>query len=318
VLVTVTLNLTYCKRLPSYGSNEQTWAEKLGYPSGKKVIIIHADDAGLSNSVNRAVQDSLVAQEIQSAAAMPPAPEFDAFIEWAMENPDKDIGLHLAFTAEWPDYPWGSVAPPEQVSGLLDENGNMRRSVPKVLLHARPHHIETELRAQIEKSLAMGFTPTHIDTHMGVLYSRHKFLKIFLDIAEEYNIPANAISMASPRVVKKYRDQGAPIDQRYADIIEDYSLPKLDDYDRVPNGKTYAELKANFLELVNALEPGLIEIIFHPMYPTDEMKNVVGSWQRRGWEAELFSDPEVKARLAAADIVLTDWIEIMKRHDNVQ
>jgi len=60
VLVTVTLNFTYCKRLPSYGSSEQTWAEKLGYPSGKKVIIIHADDAGLSNSVNHAVQDSLL------------------------------------------------------------------------------------------------------------------------------------------------------------------------------------------------------------------------------------------------------------------
>ena len=27
--------------------NVQTWAERLGYPEGKKVIMLHADDAGV-------------------------------------------------------------------------------------------------------------------------------------------------------------------------------------------------------------------------------------------------------------------------------
>jgi len=56
----------------------------------------------------------------------------------------------------------------------------------------------------------------------------------------------------------------------------------------------------------------LTEIIFHPSIVTDNLKSITGSWQQRGWEAEMFSDPVVKQFFADNDIELTNWTEIMK------
>mgnify|MGYP002079618407 CR=1 FL=1 len=78
----------------------QSWAERLGYPPGKKVIMLHADDAGLSEEANISIQHDLLKGYIQSAAAMPPCPAFEEMIGWAMQNPTADVGLHLTHTSE--------------------------------------------------------------------------------------------------------------------------------------------------------------------------------------------------------------------------
>ncbi|MEQ9210039.1 MAG: ChbG/HpnK family deacetylase, partial [Pseudomonadales bacterium] len=77
------------------------WAERLGYPAGKKVIMLHADDIGMCPEANTAAKAQLLAGDIQSAAAMPPCPNFEEIIAWAIENPQIDMGLHLALTSEW-------------------------------------------------------------------------------------------------------------------------------------------------------------------------------------------------------------------------
>ena len=67
------------------------------------------------------------------------------------------------------------------------------------------------------------------------------------------------------------------------------------------------------MKLVTALKPGLTEIIFHPSIMTDNLKSITGTWQQRGWEAQLFSDPEMKQFFANNNIEITNWTEIMKR-----
>lgn len=82
----------------------QTWAERLGYPPGKRVLILHADDIGMCFEANEAAKRYLSAGDIQSAAAMAPCPWFDEFAAWYREHPDVDVGLHLALTSEWRYY----------------------------------------------------------------------------------------------------------------------------------------------------------------------------------------------------------------------
>ena len=69
-------------------SNEQpaNWAERLGYPAGKKVIMLHIDDAGMCEEANIATKKYLLDGHVQSAAAMPPCPNFKEMIEWAKEH----------------------------------------------------------------------------------------------------------------------------------------------------------------------------------------------------------------------------------------
>src|SRR5680860_1713186 len=73
----------------------KTWAEKLGWPAGKKVIMLHADDIGMCPEANTAAKKQLEAGDIQSAAVMIPCPNAEDFITYAKNNPKMDIGLHL-------------------------------------------------------------------------------------------------------------------------------------------------------------------------------------------------------------------------------
>ena len=152
-------------------SEPKNWAEKLGFPAGKKVIILHADDAGMSEEANIAVQKQLKNGDIQSAAVMMPCPNAEEMIEWAKENPKHDIGIHLTLTSEWKDYRWGTVADSAEVPGLLDPDGKMWRSVREVVMNATPAEVEKEIKAQIDKAIAMGVNCAAIATASTAILS---------------------------------------------------------------------------------------------------------------------------------------------------
>lgn len=301
-------------------STEQTeyanWAERLGYPAGKKVIMLHADDIGMCEEANIAAKKDLLEGHIQSAAAMPPCEYFEEIIEWAKDNPDIDMGLHLTLTSEWKEYRWPSVTAVEEVPGLIDEEGKLWRSVPEVVQNATPEEVAKEVRAQIEKSLAMGYRPDHIDTHMGTLYGHPQFAMDYLSIAMEYGIPANAIDLSDPEVVKGFRDSGYPITDEMVEFMNAYTLPKVDFFTSAPNAKTYEEKVEAFKELIRSLKPGLTEIIFHPSVETDNLKSITGSWQQRVWESQMFADPDLKKFFEEEGIIFTNWKEIMKRFNS--
>ena len=291
------------------------WAERLGYPAGKKVIMLHSDDAGMCEEANIATQNYLLDGHIQSAAAMPPCPNFEEMIEWAKEHPDIDVGLHLTLTSEWKTYRWPSVAPVEEVPGLIDSEGNLWRSVREVVENATVEEVAKEIRAQIEKSLALDYTPDHIDTHMGTLYGSPEFAKVYLEIAMEYGIPANAIDMSDSMVVKNYRDSGYPITDDMINFLDAYTLPKVDNFTSAPNANTYEEKVDAFKELIRSLRPGITEIIFHPSIETENLKGITNSWQQRVWEAEMFADPGLIQFFDDEGIIFTNWKEIMKRFE---
>ena len=294
------------------------WAERLGFPAGKKVIMLHADDIGMCEEANIAAKRDLLAGHIHSAAAMPPCPQFEDFIEWAKAHPDIDVGLHLTLTSEWKTYRWPSVLPPEKVPGLIDEEGMLWRRVIDVVKHASPEEVAKEVRAQIEKSIAMGYRPDHIDTHMGTLYAHPEFTKAYLQIAMEYGIPANAIDLSDSLVVAHFKQAGYPINEEMIRFMESYSLPKLDYFTSAPKAETYEEKIEAFKELIRSLRPGITEIIFHPSVESDQLRSITGSWQQRVWEAKMFSDEDLIQFFRDEGLIFTNWKEIMKRFEEIK
>ncbi|HBU77498.1 MAG TPA: hypothetical protein DEF18_05295 [Muricauda sp.] len=295
----------------------QTWAERLGWPAGKKVLVLHADDIGMCPEANHSVKPMLTEGQIQSAAVMIPCPNSQEFMHWVQGQPKLDIGLHLTLTSEWETHRWGPVSPKDSVKGLMDETGNFWRSVPEVVEHATAKEVETEIRAQIEKSIEWGHRPTHIDTHMGTLYADKGYTEAFLRLAMEYGVPANAIDLTQPKVAQHFRDMGYPIDDQMIQLIKDYDLPKLDFFGSVPGALTYEEKIEAFKQTILSFPSGLTEIIFHPSEPTENLKNITDSWQQRGWEAEMFADPAVVEFLEEEDIIFTNWKEIMERFEKI-
>ncbi|WP_372948154.1 ChbG/HpnK family deacetylase [Mariniphaga sp.] len=290
-------------------------AGKLGFPKGKKVLLLHMDDLGMCKEANDAGKFYIENDHILSGAVMMPCEYAVPIVEWAKNVPKADIGVHLTLTSEWKTWRWPPLTDAEKVPGLLDPDGQMWRSVQEVVMNATPQEVEMEIRAQIDKMLALGLTPTHIDTHMGTLYGSPEFLKVFLKVAEEYKIPANAIDLSNLKVAAFYREVGYPVNEEVIEMIGNYHLPHLDNFGSVPKGATYEEVKNNFYKLVNSLDPGITEIIFHPSFETENMKTITGSWQQRAWEAQMFADPEVIRFFEENDIIITTWREVMERFE---
>ncbi len=298
---------------PASTAPQTTWAERLGYPAGKRVLILHCDDIGMCYEANLAAKNYLEAREVQSAAMMVPCPWLNEFASWYKEHPEHDVGLHLALTSEWKWYRWGPVAPRAEVPGLIDPDGYLWPDVVSVATKATAAEVEKEIRAQVERAISRGVRPSHMDTHMGTVYARLDFTRAYLKVAEEYKIPAMAIELI-PEVAEGFKKQGYPVTDETVKLVRDYKLPKLDWFYSAPEGKSYEEKRQKFFDLVKSLKPGITEIIFHPSVETEGLKKITNSWQQRVWEARLFSDPEMKKFFGAEGLLFTSWKEMMTRH----
>ncbi len=296
-------------------NGNMTQAEMLGYPKDAKVLILHADDAGMCTEANRAVEEYLTKGDIKSTSVMMPCPAAEEMIAWTVAHPKYDVGIHLTLTSEWKTYRWGPVSDPAKVPGLVDPDGKFWHEVPDVAQHASAKEIEMEIRAQIEKSIALGWRPTHMDSHMGTLFARPDYLRAYLKVSEEYGIPAAVISFSNDEVKEFYKKQGYPVNDEVAKMLEAHKLPKLDFYTYVPKGSTYDELRDNFFAMVESLRPGLVQVFFHPSVFSERLKTITNSWQRRVWEAQLMSDPKVKEFFKNKGIIITSWKEVMERYD---
>ena len=296
---------------PKPTQKKQSWAEKLGFPSGKKVLLLHIDDVGMCPEANTSTYNYIEKGFLNSAAVMMPCANAEEVILWSNKHPKADIGLHLTLTSEWKNHRWVPITDPKKVPGLIDSDGKLWHEVPDVVMHASSKEVETEIRAQIEKSIALGHRPDHI----GTLYGSPEYVKVFLKVAEEYHIPGNIIDVTNPLVAADFKKQGYPMTEDVINTVRNYKLPQLDNFTSVGPGVTYEIKRKNFFTMVKSLNNGLTEIIFHPSVPTENLKSITGSWQQRGWEGDLFADPVVIKFLKDEGIIITDWKEIMKRFE---
>ena len=120
---------------------------------------------------------------------MAPCPWFPETADYAKSHPDVDFGLHLTLTAERVYYRWGSVASRDKVPTLVDDNGyfhhDWEHNAP-----INPREAEVELRAQIDRALAMGVRPTHLDSHQyRLIMSGKDLFDVMLRVAHQYKLP---------------------------------------------------------------------------------------------------------------------------------
>ncbi len=171
------------------GQNKKTVAELLGYPKDAKLLIIHADDIGVSHSENIATISAYEKGVINSGSIMVPCPWFPEIAAYAKEHPAFDLGLHLTLTSEWKYFRWDGVLPTNEIPSLINNEGYFYETVEEAAKNADTIEIEKEIRAQIERAIAFGIKPTHLDSHMGTLFSTPELFKIYLKVGIEYKIP---------------------------------------------------------------------------------------------------------------------------------
>lgn len=265
-------------------------AERLGYKATDKILIVNGDDAGMCHSANLASIESLEKGAMRSATLMVPCPWFPEIAAYAKAHPEKDFGIHLCHTSEWTKYRWGPVAPREQVPGLVDPNGYLWPEIPDVYAHATPEQALIEGRAQIKRALAAGVDVTHLDSHMGTLQYHPEYMKAYLQLAVEFDLPVRMASqetltrMGHPEIRNQFTARGI--------VSPDYFV-----FDELKNEKN--GVKNFWLEVVKNLKPGVTELYIHAGLPNDELKAITGSWSTRAQEFETFTHSEEMKRLIA-------------------
>lgn len=243
-------------------SAQQTLAEKLGYAADAKLLIVHADDIGLAQSVNDASNKAFASGGITSGSIMVPCPWFVDFAEHYKSHPDLDVGIHITLTSEWDFYKFGGVSSSAEIPSLLDENGYFYPTTEEVGQYANPLEAEKEIRAQIDRAIAYGIRPTHLDTHMGSVLAKPELLEIYMKLGKEYDLPVFAPRMMLFAMPEEIR---ALVKEEYV-LVDNMFMLNVDGPD--------ASWENEYGKMIEKVVPGLNVMIVHLAYDNAEMQAV--------------------------------------------
>jgi hypothetical protein len=271
-------------------------------------VIIHADDVGVSHAANVASLQMLEKGHVSSASVMMPCAWVAQVADWFQKNPAADLGLHLTLTAEWKHLRWAPIADASKVPGLLDPQGYMWPDVRSVAMRATPAEVETELRAQIAKALRMGIKFTHLDTHMGTVYARPDFFNVYYNLGREFRVPIMIMKPTPQAEQQGSKEIVAYLKTQQERFAKD-KLFVLDSLMTVPmrGAVTLADVRDRYVAAIEALPPGVHQLILHPAKLDEELKAMTGSAVARDFDFQVFSDPQIHARLAAKGIALARY-----------
>ena len=284
------------------GQNK-TVAERLGYPADSKLLILHADDLAVAHSVDAASFDALNKNAVTSASIMVPCAWLTEVASYAKEHPDADLGLHLTLTSEWKVDRWGPMESKDKVTSLLDPSGYLWPETQKATQSEKPEEVEREIRAQVAHAIAMGIHPTHLDSHMGVLFSDPELFAKYVKVAHEYKLPFLAVKLpkAPPQLTSVLSDK---------DVIPDAIV--------MASPTVHAnEWRDFYVNAVKNLKPGLTEIIVHLGRDDAELQAVTvdhpdygSAWRQRDYD--IMTSAEFRKALEENHVILVHWKDLKK------
>ncbi|MBN2045652.1 MAG: polysaccharide deacetylase family protein [Anaerolineales bacterium] len=269
--------------------------QKLGLSDDDRLVIIHTDDIGMCQASVAAFAELWEFGLISSGATMVPCSWFLEAAKLCQENPEIDMGVHLTLTSEWETYRWSPISTRDPKSGMVDEQGFFFHSTEQAQEHGEAEAVQIEIQAQIDRAIANGIKPTHIDTHMGSIASP-KYIPAYLQMAIQYKLPPMIMRLTkeewlemdmSPelaamavQMVASLEEQGVPLLDRIAGL----ELNRVD---------TPAERVEYAKHVLGELGPGITHFIIHPSKHTPELCAITPDWPYRVADFEAFRSEDL-------------------------
>jgi len=253
-------------------------------------LVIRTDDAGMSHSVNMALERLIATGLPVSVSVMFPTPWYQETVDILKRHPDISVGIHLTLNSEWKNYRWGPVLGRTAVPSLVDADGYFFPS-SEALHQNHPNlgEVEKELRAQVQRALGSGLKIDYVDYHMGTAVRYPEFRDIVERLAKEY---------------------GLGMSQYFGETRHD---PQ---YSAAPPNKT-----DSLLAMVNRLHPRFNLVVTHVGIDNDELAalldmNTSGplpdmSKNRQG-ELDALTSPRFSAALKARDVRLITYRQLIE------
>lgn len=282
----------------------KTSLERLGYPPGTKLLIIHADDLGMAHSVNAASVKAFDSGAINSGSIMVPCPWFAEIAAYARSHTETDLGLHLTLTSEWKFYRWGPVLSKDLVKTLFDQNNYLYPTEAEASSRIDAREVEAEIRAQIERAKAFGIQPTHLDSHMGTLYQSKALFEVLLKVARANKLPVMISRewLASAPYLPSLLGPDDVLIDRIITAGPEVKAEKWGDF---------------YADAIKNLQPGITEFIIHIAYDDEEMRAATidhpdwgAAWRQRDFD--FFTSERARQLLRENNVKLITWREIGK------
>lgn len=283
---------------------QSSLAAKLGYDADAKLLIIHSDDIGVSHSENAATFEAIKNGVVNSGSIMMPCPWVPEVADYVKTHPMVDFGLHLTLTAEWKHMKWGPVAPSNQVSSLLNEEGYFHADCLTFGQKANVEEAIIELKAQIDKAIAMGIQPTHLDSHMGcLLFSSPELFGAYLELGRRHKIPSMISRFFLKAAPESFNALVTPEDV----ILENVITASPEDY---KNG-----MDIYYESVLKNLDAGVNVLLIHTAYDNAEMQALTidhpmwgSDWRQQDFD--FFTSEKCKKLLESENIKCITWREI--------
>jgi len=276
-----------------------------------KQLIVNADDLGLTLAVNRGVVRAHKDGIVTSASLLVTGSAFEDAVALARQNPELDVGLHLALVEE------RAVLGPDVLPTLVDETGRFPRTSAEFIRRAilggiNWLEVEQEIAAQIALFQTTGLRLSHVDSHQHL----HMFPPVFQIVRRLARWVENVWIRNPVGPWRKSRDTslgrwvqrlGLNLTCLSARCLRDEPLPQMPDgmYGfEVSGGLTRRALK----KILPKIPDGLYELICHPGEDDADTRTRYSHWGYR-WaeELETLTAPETRVVLEEQGILLTSF-----------
>lgn len=284
-----------------------------------KLLVINADDFGLDPAINAAVAKAHTEGILTSASLMIGARHAAEAIEFARSHPKLGVGLHLCLVDELP------IGSPDRLAPLSNSNGQLPTSPLALSLAVtfskeKAQAVEAEIKAQIERFLATGLKPSHLDTHMHTQLCP-AIRKLIAKLAKQYGIPY----VRAPYEPFRGRNTAVPggrglpttLGRRIAfatmgkRCLCELRRARLQTADRVVGALNVGQLTESFLaSYLQQLPDGLTEIFLHPATETSPQLAQRQPTYRHTEELQALLSPRLRQMIESADIRLPNFREL--------
>ena len=275
----------------------------LGFNPTDKLLIIHADDLGLCESVNSATFESFKNRAISSASVMMTTDEINEVASFSNTNQNYDMGIHLTVTSEWKLHKWGGILNNEDIPSILNKKNHLYWNKRKFTKNGKLDEIRKELQAQIDLGKSMGINPSHIDSHEGALFFDPDIFKLYLDLAKENDLLAFVPIQASVHFDENFKKP------KHAIIIDQFHM--------LPEGINVSEIKDYYFNVIKNLQPGLSQIIVHLGKDEEELREITidhpnFDYRWRQLDFDVFNSIDFKDHLKKHNIKIINWKDLKK------
>jgi predicted glycoside hydrolase/deacetylase ChbG (UPF0249 family) len=162
------------------------------------LLIVNADDYGLTTGVSRAILQAHREGIVTSTSVLAVAPAFASTVAWLRDTEGIGIGAHFAVVGEDPP-----LLSAREIPTLVDRSGHFaaswRQFLPRMAMRrVDPADLRREFSAQLAALQGAGLALTHVDTHQHV-HLWPSVARVVLELADEAGIRAMRLTRSASR-----------------------------------------------------------------------------------------------------------------------